>query len=232
MADKDKVTLKADLETTYSDNITGDNTPAGQRGQQTDIIDSFTLEADAIAVFSFAAYGGLSYSGAPLSIGNFGAGWDDIADPITNTLTIANPRGVTPNLLNGTLTVDFEGVYLLTVSGSFSHNESQSGRITNLRLFNTATQTGGHGLQIGIGRNVGATNFSVVSLVEFPASSIGQPFVLQIGGGDVITDNEMNAYSYNLTGVGEFRGELGAAVTADYLANNGEILTNMGEALR
>jgi hypothetical protein len=170
----------------------------------------YTQETHALAAFALAAYAGMSYTGPDFGPLALGAAWDDL--DFLNTLSVATPRGITPDLVSSTMAVDLAGVYFLSITFSMDHNNSQTGRRTMLRLFDeTDGLAVGEGIQIGTGRNAESTNGSVGTLFDISPSGVGHAIGIQIGNGSLYTDVYYTAFSYTLHSVGEYRGELGAA---------------------
>lgn len=169
----------------------------------------YALEVDAIAAFAFAAYGGIQYEGAEYSMANLGAGWVDL--DMLQTASGPN-RHIVLDLVNSTLEMDFEGVYLLTASLAIGHNSSNSGRTLRARLYNhTDGNALGDGFQMGTGRNAVVTSASISLLFEITSANLADAIGLQIGGGDSYTSVELSAASYSIHSIGEFRGQLGEA---------------------
>jgi hypothetical protein len=172
----------------------------------------YALEVDALAAFALAAYAGMSYTGPDFGPSALGAAWTDV--DLLNTLSVASPRGITPDLVSSTMTVELSGVYFLSVTFSMSHNNSQAGRSTTLRLFDEVDGVPvGEGIQIGTGRNAESTNGSVGTLFDVSPAGVGHAIGIQMGGGSLYTDVYYTAFSYTLHSVGEYRGTLGAAAT-------------------
>jgi hypothetical protein len=173
----------------------------------------YTKEVDALASFGFAAYAGMQYGGAPARILDLGAGWQTI--DVFNALSVDTPKGMTASLVDSSLALNFIGVYALSVSFSFGHNSSNSGRSVKLRLFDDFNQFPlGSGYQIGTGRNSEHTAASVTIVFDALPSVIGVPILLQVGDASApYTTVDITAVTYSLFSVGEYRGELGAMST-------------------
>lgn len=98
------------------------------------------------------------------------------------------PLGIVTNYTNNTFLFEFVGVYNFTYSGSFTHNELNAGRTTNLRVWNVDD-----GAQIGTdatiatARNIGATDFSFSLIFEVTDQTVDKEIRLEIGGGSTYT---------------------------------------------
>ncbi len=159
----------------------------------------------ALRAFSFAAYGGLVIS-QQRPFPDLGAGWE----PITayDASLIEPPKGIFVDQANGTLAVENPGVYLLTATVIFDHNETQQGRLTNLRLFDPFNAETGASFRVPTGRNTVATQISLAAPINFDENAVGNVFRLELGGGDTYTTVEMNSVLFGLSGVGEYRGSI------------------------
>lgn len=125
-----------------------------------------------------------SMDGTDGAFSDLGAGWLTLlftADRVT-------PLGIVTNYTNNTFLFEFLGVYNFTYSGSFTHNELNAGRTTNLRVWNVddAVQIGTDAT-IATARNIGATDFSFSLIFEVTDQIVDKEIRLEIGGGDTYT---------------------------------------------
>lgn len=159
---------------------------------------------EGLRTFTFAAYGGLLHNTGAHAFPNLGATWQHLDFMDTETAT---PLHVTVNTTNSSLSADNPGVYMLTVSGVFSHNSSNSGRSTRVRLYDLAGDVPlTTGLLIGTGRNAEASNISASVLTTIAPEDVGEELILQIGGGDAYSAVEFTTLSFSLHSVGEYQG--------------------------
>ena len=188
--------------------------------------DQYTLETDALQLFTLAAYGAMEQSGDSTLFPDLGAGWQDI--DVFDNVPVASPRGVTPDLVNDTLTIDTYAVYMMTLTLAMSHNEVNAGRETSLRLYdNTAGAPAGAGFTFGTGRNVGVTAASMTLMFEVPQGSEGHSYNVQIGGGDTYSSVVITSAVWTMHSIGEYRGGLERDPDAYTLTTPaGDILTD------
>ena len=117
---------------------------------------------------------------------------DDTWTPITGySRDNFTSRQITTDLVNGTLSFTYPGVYRLGFFLSMQHDESNSGRETSVRLFQTTDGTAGREIPIGIGRNQPSTTFAIYPLFEIQATDVGKPWRVEIGNGDDIAVTSM-----------------------------------------
>ena len=125
--------------------------------------------------------------------------------PIDNYTSEIAPRGITTNLVAGTMAFDIYGVFQIAVELNLSHSESNQGRTTNIRFWNV-TDGGSAGIvEVGIARNQPATNFTTVFQTEIAAGDTGKAYRLEIGGGDTIVVSN-GAVDFDAVMVSEWRG--------------------------
>jgi len=116
------------------------------------------------------------------------------------------PVGCSVNTSTGEFSIDIAGSWLLLIRINLTHNESNSGRETFIRLFNVTTASAASSNPIPIGRNTPGTSDTPVLARQFPASEIGDTFRLEIGGGDTLSSVTWEASNVVLS----YQGELGA----------------------
>jgi len=138
----------------------------------------YTLETDALEVFSFAAYGGM-FTSLPQSVG-IGFAFETI--PFTNQSGI--PRNIGINIVANTFSFEVDGVFAVTLSGSFAHDEVNAGREFRIRIWNVTAglEPGTHPARVFTGRNMAGTNLSITILAEISDAVKGDLFRLEVGG--------------------------------------------------
>lgn len=162
---------------------------------------------EAVDTFVLAAYGGvqavLPIDGGPTSIG---AAWT----PLTFDMVVqpAIPKYFTVDAANGTLQAHFNGMYAVAITVAFEHNSSNSGRTTNIRVYNVTQGIGGAGVVVGTGRNAEATSFS--GTILYQVVNDNDVFRIEIGNGDSYTAIDWNAVAFQMWSVGPFTGTLGS----------------------
>ena len=109
--------------------------------------------------------------------------------PIDNLDSIGLPAyGTTLDTVGSRFRLDFVGLWQITVQVFFSHDSSNSGRTTGLRLFNETDAVGGATVPVGIGRNVTETNVSLTLTTQIPQADVGDVFRIELGGLDTINN--------------------------------------------
>ena len=172
----------------------------------------YALETDALDTFSFAAYGGMSYSGDSYPFQDIGEGWEHL--DMFDALVVATPRHITVDLDADTLSTDGPGVFMLSLGLSIEHNSlPNSGRVVKIRLFDTVAQTPlGSGFAVGTGRNAEITVVALNAMFDVASGAANHALSVQIGGGDVYTSVVFTTASVSVYSVGEFRETLGRSV--------------------
>ena len=66
---------------------------------------------------------------------------------------------------------------------------------------------------VGIGRNVGATNFSSVLAAKIQAANVNDSYRLEIGGGDAVSTVTFQSFAMQITSAGAWLGERPAIPT-------------------
>jgi hypothetical protein len=188
--------------------------------------------AEAISTFAVAAYGGMELAAPLVPLWDLDGTWQTL--DFFNEQVIAAPRGITVSLANNSMTFAYPGVYVLSLTGSFEHDNAPStGRTTGLRTWNFTDGVPGQGtLAIGVGRGSEVTALSVTSLTEITEGEVGKEIQLQMGGGDTIDVVQFLAASWSIWSVGEWRGGdlliISQAEPQTLVTEGGDILTTEG----
>ena len=143
------------------------------------IFDAITVAS----IFNSAAYGSMVLtspaSGSDIPVGSF--------ITITQFDTVNIPgRGITLDASADTVSFEFEGVYRVSLMFAIEHNELNSSRQFELRLFNVNDASGLSSTVIGIGRNVGVTNFTASFLVNISVSDVDDVYRVEVGNADTV----------------------------------------------
>jgi len=157
---------------------------------------------EALNIWVVAAYGGVRLA-AQTALPDVGIGWTTLE---FDSGVLTSPRGVTQDTANSGLRINEEGIYMVDVSFTLEHSESNSGREIEVRVYNVDKAESGGGTVIGIGRNQPSTNFTTAIMAEAPANTIGDLLVIQIGNGDALTAVNQVSGAFSVHAVGEFRG--------------------------
>ena len=175
----------------------------GSHVQETNPHDQYMLESDALAVFAYAAYGGLSLA-TPGVGASIGVAWETVQ---FDAVVPATPRSVTASTIANTIAYHADGVYALTVTINVVHNSSTQGRTFNLRLWNvTEAARIGNIIVVTTGRNADGSHMSITTLVEIGEAQKNHPIRLEIGN----TSDSYSAVLWDVAelvtwGVGEYR---------------------------
>lgn len=101
---------------------------------------------------------------------------------------------------------EIPGLYAITFNLAFEHNSSNSGRTTNIRLWNNTTSESAGVYPVGTGRNSEITNASIAFLANITVQDVinRNNFRFQIGGGDSYSQVAANSgaatiLAHNLT---------------------------------
>ena len=140
---------------------------------------------------------------SPTAFPALGGGWQAINLFDEERLTSA---GVTFNLAADTFSFEQECEVLLSVGASFTHNETNGGRTTYVRLWNVTDGVEAGRLVVGIGRNVAATNFSSVLAAKVQAANVNDSYRLEIGGGDAVSAVTFQSFAMQITAAGAWLG--------------------------
>jgi len=139
------------------------------------------------SIFSVAAYGSMELSGPPV------AGLDiPVGSWIPITQFDSNPtpfKGVVVDFTTDTFSLDFEGVYRVSLSFSLDHDDIASmDREFSLRLFNITSATGGSETKIGVARKLSVTNFTSTFLINIAEVNKGDDSRIAVGLADVMIE--------------------------------------------
>lgn len=146
-------------------------------------------------------YGGIRLS-TPTAFPDLGADWQTL---IADAGTLSAPYGVTQDFANNAIIFERPGVWNVSITASITHDEVNNSRQTSARIYNTITGGATGALILGVGRNTSATNIAATVLAEIPEAAVGQPFVTQLGGGDVFSAVTLTGYAFNASCVSEWR---------------------------
>jgi len=108
---------------------------------------------------------------------------------------------VTVSLANNTIAFDNDGVYSLSLTGSISHDSSNSGREFRVRAYDTSAGAElGRPFRVFTGRNADGSTIAFVALLEITEAMKGNPIRFEVGGTtDSYTaidfDGEVSVYS-------------------------------------
>ena len=149
----------------------------------------------------FAAYGGIVLK-TPTALPDIGAGWTTL---LFDTPRLTTPRHVIQDFANNGIRFDHEGIYSINIAFTISHNENNSSRTIEVRLFNVTDGISGESTVIGISRNQPVTNFAAQMLADIGSTDIGDLVVVQVGNGDTLLNVVDVAASFNATSVSEFK---------------------------
>lgn len=135
-------------------------------------------ESDALAVFAYTAYGGLSLA-TPGVGAAIGAGWETVDfDAVVPT----TPRSVTANTTTNTIGFHADGVYALSISINVLHNSLNAGRSFDLRFWNvTEGARIGNIIVVTTGRQADGSHMSFTTLIEIGEAQKNHPIRLEVG---------------------------------------------------
>ena len=148
-------------------------------------------------------YGGI-FGGGGLPGGDLGAGFT-LIDGFTDG-QVNNPVSVDQDFANNALQIDRAGVWQLNIHVTFGHDDLNSGRQTNLRVWDNTDGFALATLAIGVARNVGITSYAVSLLADFAAIAVGDDIQLQLGGGDTFTNITWETLAFSANHVSELQG--------------------------
>ncbi len=134
-------------------------------------------------IFNAAAYGSMGMSvptaGADIPVGSF--------IPVTQFDAFpTSSRGMTLDFNTDTFSFDFEGLFRVSTMLSIEHNDLNSGRQFEIRLFNVTDAAPGLATIIGVSRNTSITNFTSTFLVEISAENVDDTYRIEVGNADTI----------------------------------------------
>ena len=119
---------------------------------------------------------------------DLGAGWDT-ADI---TFDAAISKYFAYDSVANTFRYLLPGIYQIILTGTFEHDSSNQGRLTNVRFYNVTDAVALPAEVIATGRNVEATSFTVAALFTVDSSSWNKDFRIEFGGGDTYSLVEFN----------------------------------------
>lgn len=155
----------------------------------------------------YSAYGALSLTSPPVSFNDIDSSWQTV--DVFDTDSVITPKGINTDLSSNSLSVENDSTYELVFICSINHNSSNSGRTINIRLFDLDTNEPlANQFPVGVGRNVEDTTVTAIFPFEVTEENRNQRLSVQIGGGDTLTSVEFSSASYQIFGIGEFKGDL------------------------
>ena len=157
----------------------------------------FSLE-----IFGFAAYGGMMMSASTV-FSDLGAAWQDVTVYDAEILT---PRGMTFDPATDRFTFTYPGVYLLSTSFTFRHNELNAGRETSVRFYDHTSASGLPSVAIGTARNVDVSSYANTSVLQITSDMVGNEFGIQIGNGDTYSSVVFLEARISACAAGEWQG--------------------------
>jgi hypothetical protein len=95
--------------------------------------------------------------------------------------------GAATDTVAGTFTLNYPGLWTMSITMSLIHNEAQAGRQTIVRLFNVTKGTDSGGIVVPIARNQPGTLISASFPLQIASGNLGDLVRVEIGGGDAIT---------------------------------------------
>jgi len=140
-------------------------------------------------------YGGILLD-APTVIADLnGTSWVTLP---ANAASVSSPIDVGQDFATNSISIDSEGVWLVVLSGTLSHNEVNAGRTMGVRVHNVDKVTSPHVVGVPTGRNAPGTDFSYSFLVEITGANVTDNFTVDIGGpGDTYTNLQVTEYSFD-----------------------------------
>jgi hypothetical protein len=162
------------------------------------------LRTGVSSLYVGAGFGGLRLN-TPTSLGTVDATWTTL---VADTALPDDPFRVVVDLTDNSLTAESEGTYSVSLTVVLSHDEAQTGRTTNVRVYNLTDAIPVTIVPVAVGRNTPGTNFAAASLFTVDSSNVNKELVIQIGGGDILNTVTLEAYIFNIYSVGPFEGIL------------------------
>lgn len=142
-------------------------------------------------------YGGIRLT-TPTAIADLAANWETLP---ANAGQVTTPVGIGQNFATDSLQFQSEGIYLVTINATLSHNESNAGRTMGIRLYNVTDAVAGATTGVATGRNTPATTFAYSFLVEIGTDQLNDDLRVEVGGSDSYTTVQVQDYSYLATRV-------------------------------
>lgn len=138
---------------------------------------------------------------SPVAAGDLGAAWVPLNQFDENLHPDRGP--IETDIATGRFKFTETGWWDIQLQVDFSHNELNSGRQTNVRLWNvTDGNQWGNTYPIGTGRDQGVTTINATIRTEETTNVIGDDFEFEIGGGDDYTTININAMMATFTQIG------------------------------
>ena len=159
-----------------------------------------------VNTFTYAAYGGLSMSAPQTGFWNdIGATYQTI--DVFDAQPVTTQRGIVSDVANNTFAIEVAGVYWYSLNLTFEHDNSNQGRLTYVRFWDTTDdQPLGPSLVVSTGRNAEATSAALSGLFEQLPEDNNHPMRIEIGGGDSYTAVSFDNAEFSIMGAGEYRG--------------------------
>lgn len=138
---------------------------------------------DHMQSYQVSAYAGMrNFNVGSVSLG---AGWASLEGYSEDSVP---KRLIDTDLVAGTLTFPYDGIYEIAMALNLDHNETNQGRKTSVRLFNVTDDVApGDPLPISIGRNQPGLNFYGAFKVQITEDMVNKAIRLEMGGGDSIS---------------------------------------------
>jgi hypothetical protein len=157
-------------------------------------------ERRSLEFFTAAGYGGIN-QGSSVGISDISAAFQTLP---ADTLSVANPRGVSGDLVDDGLIFDFPGVWQINIALTLEFVDINAGRTLEVRLQNITNPGSPASSTIFVGRNQAGLNFSPALLLDIPLSVIGDTLVLQVGAASTdFTGVTLHTYSFDAVHVSE-----------------------------
>jgi len=157
---------------------------------------------------SVALYGSM-YTSATSGLYTLGAGWTKYTDFDSQAVT---PKGTTFNTTTDSFQINANGIYMFYVGFTFDHDESNSGRTFDMRIFNNSDSTVVfQPITIGVGRNTPYTNFSYQFMFDIQNVNEDDDLIIELGNGSSVTGN-FNEFEVGVYSIGAIQGTNGLLV--------------------
>lgn len=109
-----------------------------------------------------------------------------VAMPMDNVV-IPGQGGVTFDPVGNTFTFTAPGIWDVVIQLNISHNESNQGRETIIRLYDTVDLIASQGVPIPVARNQPGTIFAYNMRVKINTADVNQAYQIQLGDEDALT---------------------------------------------
>ncbi|MDJ0905366.1 MAG: hypothetical protein QNI96_05060 [Woeseiaceae bacterium] len=125
-----------------------------------------------------AGYGSIRQSvSTPITID---AGWTTIP---FDTSVLAVPKNVEQNIANNSLRPLVEGIVVISAEFTLAHNESNQGRVLNVRGHNLDDNVSTGTIPYAVARNQPGSNVSLQVMATIDADRVGDSYVIQVQAG-------------------------------------------------